>query len=143
MADYSIYVRAQDGLWYKNPIVVFDEGYLHFPEPGRTAELVVWAPPPRPVREVVTRALGAGAGYVRARSCEHVERPVPNAAPPHSRHAAAVYDFWPSRRIPVPSADEGCERYTGRLLRDSHTIHLDLPPGAADQPHEGDRDLNG
>lgn len=126
-ADRPIYVRCRDGALYKNPLVVFREGFLTFvdDESFARADLVVWVAKPVVIRkELVARLFGATQFLMNDRRCERV---VPFSKP-HEYRAADVVSVVLTRRIPRPKHHEGTERYMGRLQKGSLLVELLADP---------------
>lgn len=122
--ERAIYVRCRDGAYYKNPMVVFREGFLTFVDDHgfARADLVLWVvAPPVVAREVAARVLGDGIGFMR--NTRRVERVVPFTKPWEYRQAD-VTSVVLERRIPRPKHHEGMERYVGRLTRGALLVEL-------------------
>jgi hypothetical protein len=60
MSRASVYVRAVDGRFYKDPIVVFTEGFVCFDDDD-PPELVLWTPLRRGPDEVLEKLFGGRA----------------------------------------------------------------------------------
>lgn len=117
MSLASVHVRARDGALYKNPLLVFEEGFLCFDDVERP-EIVLWLPPgatdKTPVVSNVVEVLRARLGravdvdtvFYHSRSL----RVVPDTEPWQYRPAIA-YFLDIVARIPRPTAHEGTERY--------------------------------
>lgn len=127
-----IYVRARDAAFYRNPVVVFPEGFLCFDE-VEPPELVLWGEletirslSVTEVMVVLARRFGIDHGVTRVGPTRLAQRPMPGLEPPLFQPAAGFYlDLH--RRIPKPKFHDGSER---RLTRagDHHAIDFPAHP---------------
>lgn len=137
MSLMPTYVRGRDGAWYRNPVLVFAEGFLCFDDED-PPELVLWLsdkhergfPEPLKTLELV---LGVPSGIHRIGPAKRSQRVVPGSEP-FVFQPAAGFDLALTRRIPVPTMHEGSERRLTRLPPGGFAF-LDFPPHPQD-PHE-------
>lgn len=117
----AVYVQARDGAFYRNPLIVFPEGFIRFDDAGRP-EIVMWADDSKAVLDaieklgdVLVRLFGVdGIALSFAGDVSQGERTIPGSDPPHTRGAVGIF-FGPlRRRIPRPTLHEGSERYESR-----------------------------
>ena len=133
MSLVPMYVKCRDGSWYREPVLVFAEGFVCFDDED-PPELVLWLrddgthPDPMAVLEFV---LGENHGVFDLGPPRKSQRVVPGSEP-FAFVPAAGFSFMLMRRIPVPTMDEGNER---RLSRVGPCVNLDPPPHPND-PHE-------
>lgn len=129
----DVWVRARDGALYKNPLLVFDEGFICF-DPEDNAEIVLWiteeeidGPPKVNVVTVLQRVLGFGAGvqmelpdgrilplcsaFVDSVGYRTRSRRVVPLTDPWEYANTISYHFKLILRIPRPLLHEGIERY--------------------------------
>jgi len=116
-----IYVRCRDGALYRDPVLVFSEGFVCFP--GLKPELVIWRSKTDPGLQVsVDRCLDRVFGPMCAKAPNLVEmgalnfnrRVVPGSKPWVYRDALTV-PFSIFARIPRPLFHGGTERHAGRI----------------------------
>lgn len=133
MSIGSHYVRARDGALYKNPVLVFPEGFICFDE-TEEPELVIWIPPGeltaeggheavKTMADVLRRVFGEYShlpgGYgvdlmKMAGTATASERVVPGTEPFEFMQGLAVF-FEVAHRIPRPTMHDGTERYASRV----------------------------
>ena len=121
MSLVSTYARCRNGTLYKNPILVFPEGFLCFDDTD-PPELVLWMPKGSakvPAIEyaqgVLERVLGR-AGFDPSSLSRHdlAERVIPGSDP-WVFAASHSYFLKLTRRIPRPMVHDGTERHASRL----------------------------
>tara|TARA_R110000851_G_scaffold268071_2_gene420715 strand:+ start:41076 stop:41498 length:423 start_codon:yes stop_codon:yes gene_type:complete len=134
------YVRARDGAWYREPVLVFAEGFVCFDD-EEPPELILWrlgdGTFPDPVK-VLRLVLGDEHGAFGLSTGKEALRVVPGSEPPVFQPAAG-HDFQLSRRIPVPTLDDGDERRLSRV-GPHHAIDLPAHPSDAHELHIPKRD---
>lgn len=116
------WIRARDGLLYRDPLLVFDAGFVCFAD-DEPAELILWLREDakswtRPEAKAVL--MRAFSGYsVRDRSLsiniKRERRWIPGSDPPKFAPASSFW-FDIDGRIPVPVIHRGMEKYIGRTL---------------------------
>ena len=138
MSLASTYARCRDGALYKNPILVFPEGFICFDD-LEPPELVLWmpkgsakVPPIEYAIETLERVLG-GMGFDREtvrrnKLCQRV-RPGTN---PEVFTDAHSYLFTIAGRIPRPIFHDGTERHASRVRK---CCVYDWPATALDASH--------
>jgi len=112
----SIYVLSQNGMHYRNPVLMFREGLIHFPGLIETAEILLWEPceiSPRLVLDQVLGADGWDALLKAHRLNEEIEIPGPDQPPRRAR--VRGYYFNCKAPIPAPLYSDGFEKYASRL----------------------------
>ncbi len=139
----SVYVQARDGAFYKDPLFVFEEGFLCFDDDD-PPELILWIP--EKVQDAEWHPANALAKVVqRFGDCLHVttddlfnarhsERVIPGTEPFQFRQAASLF-VKITGRTPRPTKSDGSERYKrncpGRIYawpaRPKDVYGLDLP----------------
>jgi len=132
----AIYVRCRDGAFYKNPVLIFPEGFVVF-DAQRQTEAVFWLEstkdlwPKRTVSEILYHVFDGNGVQLLGfdEEVRRVERVVPLSNPMQFRPALCV---WISvlLRIPRPQKHDGIERYASRCPKGS--VILDLPAGPND-----------
>lgn len=113
----STYVRARDGALYKNPVLVFEEGFVCFSD-REDPELVIWLSgddlrPHCDPSELLSRRLGRAAAPNSVVCRSRSQRVVPDTDPWEWRPAIG-YFFRVVARIPRPQIHSGTERYPRR-----------------------------
>lgn len=142
MSLVSTHVRARDGALYKNPVLVFPEGFVCFDD-QEPPELVLWideaSADARKVPDglnpvaVLERVFGVSSGAqldAVPESLRHHSfslRIMPKTEPPDFRPAVS-YFFELAGRIPRPTLHEGTARHASRV--DGRVT--DAPAGAYD-----------
>lgn len=126
MSLIPVYVRCRDAGFYRDPVLIFREGYVVFDD-ETPPELVLWCDAegvhPDPV-EILARRLGPNHGAVVIGEPRRSDRAHPGTDPPAFLPAVGL-DLQLGRRIPHPSMHEGSVRRTSRV-GECHVI--DLPP---------------
>jgi hypothetical protein len=135
------FVRARDGALYKNPVVVFDEGFIVF-DVQTPAELVLWVPAQDSAANltrardaaqlVLDRVIGPGHWgnidgpryHVRAVPTQSRPDMTPQVSKP-----AAEFFFMGTRRIPRPKIHDGIVKHASRL---DGVVVIDYPS----DPHD-------
>jgi len=113
----STYVRARDGALYKNPVLVFEEGFVCFSD-HEDPELVVWRTGAKfalleAAQELLSRRLGRSAAPSSVVLHSRSQRVVPDTEPWEWRPAIS-YFFQVVARIPRPQIHGGTARYPRR-----------------------------
>lgn len=156
MSIGSHYVRARDGALYKNPVLVFPEGFICFDETERP-ELVLWIKPGELSQEdangyaataveVLRRVFGEYShlpgGYgvdlmTLSPEAGIGDRVIPNTEPFQFAPAMSLF-FEVSHRIPRPTMHDGTERYARQAdgtvydwpadPLDVHRLEMPTPP---------------
>lgn len=134
MSKVSTYVRARNGALYRNPLFLFDEGFVCF-DHEEPPELVLWKPKqtdpitPADALEIVfgERVQDEPPEWALIRGAVESERVVPFTNPPIFLPAIA-YFFTLFARIPTPTDHAGVERYASRI----RGRVLDWPARASD-----------
>lgn len=143
MSLVSTYVRARNGALYRNPVLVFEAGFVCFDE-EEPPELVVWLERLEDTsfgfaeaRALLERVFGIfdgdkllqiDADLETIRGGSRAQRVVPGSEPWLFRPAKSFF-FELSGRIPVPLLHEGEERHARRLGQ-AHVI--DPPAKSSD-----------
>lgn len=114
MTDHkSVYVRARDGAFYLDPLIVFAEGFICFSHYTRP-EAVLWDPDVTKsrgaLRSILDRVFVYGFEVDTAREAGRSLRVVPGSDPFDFKPAAA-FTFEVTARIPVPQLYNGSARY--------------------------------
>lgn len=135
MSEASIYVRCRDGALYKNPLLIFEEGFVLF-EASKATEAVLWLEstdamwPRKDIIGVLSHVFGEnGFALDIGQTFRRVERGVPLTNPVRFRPAICMV-IAVKLRIPRPKKHEGSERYPGRCEKGARI--LDLPIGPFD-----------
>lgn len=121
--ERPVYVRCRDGALYKNPLLIFKEGFATFVDDNGSPrlDLVLWVTDP-PVRQLAVAERIFGQVFF-LRDNRVVERGVPFSKPVEYRQAEVV-SLTLVRRIPRPKHHEGTERFVGRIPKGSLLVEL-------------------
>lgn len=141
MSLVPTYVRARNGALYRNPVLVFEAGFVCFDD-SEPPELVIWLERLEDVsfglleaRAVLERVFGIRDGdkllqidvdLESIRGGSRAQRVVPGSDPWLFRPAKSFF-FELAGRIPTPLLHEGTERYARRLGQ----AHVIDPPARA------------
>lgn len=124
----SIFVRARDGALYRDPCIVFQDGFIAFDELG-APELVLWlqegllAP-----RAYLTSLLGQDAfEAVGEPRDEWRAQPTGKQDEFIPARLARVWKFILVRRLPRPTLYAGVERYARGSRQEPVRIVVELP----------------
>jgi hypothetical protein len=122
----ALYVRCRDGALYRNPVLLFNEGYIGFGGGGK-AELVIWSDMLDGLhpKEVLDRLLGSDGWTITILTGGKGKRRVPGGQDRRELDAI-VRPFALDRRIPRPRLNEGSSRYTHRLEQGQGEV-VDFP----------------
>lgn len=142
MSALPVWVRARDGALYKDPMIVFPEGFVRFNEEG-SALLTVWLEkvpkPGEPLDEkelhhsILPRAFGSTCPDVAYGVREYIflavgKTKIPQTDP-EQEAPSATYRLNLSKRIPRPEVHGGTARYPSRV--GPGTVR-DFPPSGLD-----------
>ena len=108
MSLTATYVRSTDNRFYKNPLIVFDEGFIVF-DSSEPPELVLWIEslsdnPPTIIADILSRELMSPDSWTNLRSGIRALR---TARDFREMRPATSFYFDLLRRIPPPSEHDG------------------------------------